>query len=148
MIRDSQAIQLYITRTAAFLRSHNAMTFDNYPELFLTSSDEKDAIIQAEHIIITDINQVICWYRGATVSNTINWYHQFDHRRFRRKNSIPPKNDSRYFGWYSCGQTDSSEYQQLKLLRDMNYVQIEGFFFCDTGRNSISIRIHHPSEFA
>ena len=124
------------------------MTFHNYAELFLTSSDEKDAIIQAEHIIITDINQVICWYRGATVSHTINWYHHFDDRRFRRKNSIPPKNDSRYFGWYSCGQTDSSEYQQLKLLRDMNYVQIEGFFFCDTGRNSISIGIHHPSEFA
>ena len=127
------------------------MTFGNYAELFLTSSDEKDDIIPAEHIIITDINKVICWYRGATAQNTMNWYHQFHERRFRRKNRIPSKNDSRNFGWYKGEQTPSSEYQKLKLLKDVSYVPIEGFFSCSIDRNKdkyISVGIHYPSEFA
>ena len=128
------------------------MTFHNYAEVFLTLSDEKDAIIQAEHIIITDINQVICWYRGATAPSAMDWYHQFDERRFRRMYSIPSKADSRNFGWYS-ELTTSSSYQQLKLLKDVTYVPVEGFFFCDPDRNNnddnyISIGIHYPSEFA
>ena len=127
--------------------------FHNYAEVFLTLSDEKDDIIQAEHIIITDINQVICWYRGATALSSMNWYHQFDERRFRRKNSIPSKTDSRNFGWYSGEQTSSYPYKQLKLLKDVTYVPVEGFFFCDPDRNNnvdnyISIGIHDPSEFA
>ena len=114
--------------------------------MFLTLSDEKDDIIQAEHIIITDINQVICWYRGATALSSMNWYHQFDERRFRRKNCIPSKTDRRNFGWYSCEQTSPHPYKQLKLLRDVT-------FFCDPDRNNnvdnyISIGIHYPSEFA
>ena len=124
------------------------MTFGNHAELFLTSSDEKDAIIQAEHIIITDIKQVICWHRGATASSTMNWYHQFDERQFRRMYSIHPKSDTSNFGWYSGELTTSSKYQQLKLLRDVSYVPIEGFFFCDTDPNNISIGIHYPSEFS
>ena len=124
-----------------------------YAELFLTSSDEKDDIIQAEHIIITDINQVICWYRGATAPNTMSWYHRFDERRFHRMYSIPSKTDSRNFGWYSGELTSSSQYKQLKLLKDVTYVPVEGFFFCDPDRNNnddnyISIGIHYPSEFA
>jgi hypothetical protein len=122
-------------------------------DLFLTLSDENDAIFQAEHIIITDINQVICWYRGATASSAMDWYHQFDERRFRRKNSIPSKTDSRNFGWYSGEQTTSSQYKQLKLLKDVTYVPVEDFFFCDPDRNNndnnyISIGIYYPSEFA
>ena len=121
-----------------------------YAELFLTSSDEKDDIIQAEHIIITDINQVICWHRGATAIAVMNWYHQFDERRFHRKNSIPSKTDSRNFGWYSGELTSSHPYQQLKLLKDVTYVPVEGFFFCDPDNHDyyISIGIHYPSEFA
>ena len=127
------------------------MIFGNYPELFLTLSDEKDDMIQAEHIIITDINQVICWHRGA--SNTINWYHRFDDRRLNRQYKIPKDDDRRYFGWYSeQTSTSSSLHQQLKLLKDVNYVPIEGFFFCAyRDRNNdknISIGIHYPSEFA
>ena len=99
------------------LQSYNARTFDNYAELFLTLSSEKDDIIQAEHIIITDTNQVICWYRGATTSNTMNWYHRFDERRFRGDNSIPPINDSSNFGWYSGELTTASSYRQLQLLK-------------------------------
>ena len=45
----------------------NAMTF-YYADLFLTLSDEKDAIIEAEHFIVTDIKQVICW-RGGSYSH-------------------------------------------------------------------------------
>ena len=126
------------------------MTFGNYADLFLTLSDEEDAIIQAEHVILTDINQVICWHGGA--SNTIDWYHQFDDRRFHitSRTSIPQKNDSTNFGWYSEPATSTS-YQQLTLLKDVNYVPIEGFFFCADRNNNdkyISIGIHYPSEFA
>ena len=134
------------------LQSYNARIFNNYAKLFLTSSDKKDAIIQAEHIIITDINQVICWYRCDTTSSTMNWYHQFDERRFHRMYSIPPKTDSRNFGWYSELTSSSSQYQQLKLLKDVTSVPLKGFFFCDPDRNNnddnyISIGIHYPSEF-
>ena len=127
------------------------MIFVNNADLFLTLSDENNAIFQAEHIIITDINQVICWHRGA--SNTINWYHRFDDRRLiNRQYKIPRDNDSRYFGWYSERTSSSSVHQQLKLLKDVNNVQIEGFFFCAyhdrNNDNNISIGIHYPSEFA
>ena len=132
------------------------MTFGNYADLFLTLSDEKDAILQAQHFIITDINQVICWHRGATVSNTLDWYHQFDDSRFHITSgtTIPPKNYSRNFGWYSGELTTSSSYQQLIILsKDVNYVPVEGFFFCayrdgNDGGKYISIGIHHPSELA
>ena len=139
MIHDSRAIQLKndlesscpiahqgqmalaITRTAAFLLFICSLIMQGlfliYAELFLTSSDEKYDIIQAEHIIITDTNQVICWYRGATTSNTMNWYHRFDERRFRGDNSIPPINDSSNFGWYSGELTTASSYRQLQLLK-------------------------------
>ena len=128
------------------------MTFNNYADLFLTLSDENDAIFQAEHIIITDINQVVCWHHGA--SNTLNWYHQFNDRRLKRQYKIPKYDDRRYFGWYSEQTSSSSSlHQQLKLLKDVSYVPVEGYFFCDPDRNNdndkyISIGIHYPSEFA
>ena len=70
-----------------------------------------DAIIEAEHFIVTDIKQVICW-RGGTAITVINWYHQFDDRRFcimnNRTNNIPQRSDSRNLGWYSELTTSSS----------------------------------------
>ncbi|CAI8024109.1 hypothetical protein GBAR_LOCUS14038 [Geodia barretti] len=50
--------------------------------------------------------------------------------------SIPPKTDSRNFGWYSELTSSSSQYQQLKLLKDVTSVPVEGFFFCDPDRNN------------
>ena len=143
--RDNCVMPLAITCIAA-VSGLNAMTFGNIMQICFWHYLMKKMLLLKLNILSSLIlSRSSVGVVVATAITVITWYHQFDDRRFcimnNRTNNIPQRSDSRNRGWYS-ELTTSSSYQQLKLLRDVNYVPFEGFFFCANDRKYISIGIH------
>ena len=120
-------------------------------ELYLTlSNDVDDKIDDAQHILITDLNQgngktVICWVQTNKILGRTKWYHQFIGSN---KSTEIPK-DEEYLGWYTeLGVL--SQNPLLKLLKIEDTVAVEGVFICNASQSNnymyVSVGIHYASE--
>ena len=122
-----------------------------HTELYLTlSNDVDDKIDDAQHILITDLNQsngntIICWINPSKILGRAKWYHQFIGSN---KSTEIPK-DEEYLGWYTeLGVI--SQNPLLKLLRKEDTVAVEGVFICNASQSNnymyVSVGIHYASE--
>jgi hypothetical protein len=124
-------------------------------DLFLTLSDDVDAVIETEHILITDLSQssgdaLMCW--STRVHKTFRWYHQFIGSEELTELPIITENKPSYFGWKS-GIGREFGYNTLTLLKEMDTIPIEGIFTCNIGGSvdignfeSVSVGMHYPSK--
>ena len=113
-------------------------TFFIHADLFLTLSDNKYDKIQTEHVLISDVRQVICWHVASTHQSKFDWY-------YHMLSSDVQVDIQKEFGWYIKAQR-ALPFNKRKLIKNMSSTAIEGFFICDTGVEQVSVWTHYPSK--
>lgn len=121
-----------------------------YPEIFYNSNCaglsltfSGNALQHGDHLLITDVgtsseNGLVCSPDVYSFRRVV-WYHQLTEASFL-------DNDLEEKGWSTTRERRSFR-EMLSLFRTPGSKAKEGIFTCVTREGSISVNIHHPSEF-